>query len=231
VSLLLLLPSTILWGCEAEEREVAAEVDVFPQAATEVTFASLEALGSHRLDARIQTTTRIEGVPPTETVETTSLRWRDADHWQVSRRRDGVPMNEVLAWEGHAWTSTGGAALADRGDAEPYRADLSVGWDPWRRALGTAAEKLAFRPVGTESIEGRAARLYAVEPAQPDGGKGRRIERVVGRVWIDELTSVRLVGDVTLATEHRGRAQEVRLSFSVAGIGEDPGVSPPPGAP
>jgi len=231
VSLLLLLPSKILSGCEAEEREVVPEVDVFPQAAAEVTFASLEALGSHRLDARIHTTVRLEGVPPQEAVETTSLRWRDAEHWQVSRRRDGVPLNEVLAWEGRAWTSTGGAALAGRGDAEPYRADLSVGWDPWRRALGTTADQLAFRPLGTESIEGRPARLYAVETGQPEGVKGRRIERVEGRVWIDELTSVRLVGDVTVATEHRGRAQEVRLSFSVAGIGEDPGVTPPPGAP
>ncbi len=231
MTLLLLLPSTILSACEAEAPATTPQADVYAEAATQVTFASLEALGSHRLDARIHTTVTIEGVPPKETLETMSLRWRDADHWQVSRRRDGVPVSDVLAWEGHAWTSTGGAPLADRGDAEPYRADLSVGWDPWRRALGTAADKLAFRPLGTESIEGRPARLYAVESAQPEGGKGRRIERVEGRVWIDELTSVRLVGDVTLATEHRGRAQEVRLSFSVAGIGEDPGVSPPPVAP
>lgn len=231
MTLLLLLPWTILSACDAEAPEATPEAAAFTESATHVTFASLEALGSHRLDARIRTTVTIEGVPPRETEETFSLRWRDADHWQVSRRRDGVPVTDVVGWEGHAWTSTGGGTLVDQGDAEPYRADLSVGWDPWRRALGSRADQLSFRPLGTESIEGRPARLYAVESAQPEGGKGRRIERVEGRVWIDELTSVRLVGDVTLATDHRGRRQEVRLSFSVAGIGEDPGVSPPSGTP
>ncbi len=231
MTLLLLLPSTILSACDAEAPEAVPQAEAFTQSATQVTFASLESLGSHRLDARIRTTATVEGMPPKEAEETVSLRWRDADHWQVSRRRDGMPVTDIVAWEGRAWTSTGGGPLADQGDAEPYRADLSVGWDPWRRALGSVADQLAFRPLGTESIEGRPARLYAVESAQPAGGKGRRIERVEGRVWIDELTSVRLVGDLTLATEHRGRTQQVRLSFAVAGIGEDPGVSPPAGTP
>lgn len=223
---LLLLLLTLL-ACDAPAP--APEVEAFPVAARRVTFATLESLGPHRLDARITRTTQVEGAPPSEEDESISLRWQDADHWQVSRRRDDKPVGEVRAWEGSAWLSSRGGPLRLHGDAEPFRAALAAEWDPWAAALGSYADHIGFREVGEELVEGRKARLYALELLDAVGGKGREVERVEGRVWIDELTAVRLVGDLAVDAVHRGKRRGVRLRFAVVEIGGDPGVASPLG--
>ena len=223
-----LLPILLaLWGGAAPAPPPV--VDEYPAAARRVTFATLEGLGPHRLDARITRTTQVEGAPPTEEDEAISLRWQDADHWQVTRRRGGKPVTEVRAWEGRAWLYTRGGAPVLHADAEPFRAALAAEWDPWTTALGAYADHLGLREVSQELVEGRMAHVYALELLDGEAGKGREVERVEGRVWIDELTAVRLVGDLQVDARHRGRVRSVRLRFAVVEIGGDPGVEPPPG--
>ena len=198
--------------------------------ASRTTFGTMTSMGPFRLDARTSTTTRSESGEKHED-ESYSLRWQDESRWQVIRRRDGERTEELRVWDNRAWRAGGNGALLLRGDAEPYRASLAVNWDPWASAIGSWNQSVGFRLEATEQVEGRTALVYSLEPlAGAPSRKGNELVSVEGKVWIDETTAARLVGDVKLVTIRHGREQSVELRFSVTEVGGDPGVEAPPGA-
>lgn len=215
----------LLLACSAEPAPVVEDV-ALPIVAQRTTFATMMSLGSFRLDSRTTTTT---GTGQKQE-ESYSLRWRDASAWQVIRGRDGQRFDELRVWDNQAWRASEDGALVSRGDGEPFRSALAANWDPWHDAVGTWSDYIGFREVGTEQVEGRVAIVYTLEPiARTAGRKSAQFIGVEGKVWIDQATAARIVGDVTLQTKQHQQERTVALRFSVTEIGGDAGVEPPPG--
>jgi hypothetical protein len=221
---------TLLLSCDRPAAERPAPAPT-PAVALETTLATVAGLGSHRLEARTTTTVEREGGAAEEDEESFSLRWTDIDHWQVVRRHGERVLQDVRVFEGIAWSSRNARPFEKRGDPAPYLADLTVGWDPWKQAFGSWSDAIGFRAAGTEDIEGRPALVYALEPLSggASADRSRGVVAVEGRVWIDEATAVRLVGDARVVVRQRGRERSIHLRFSVSQIGGESGAELPPG--
>jgi hypothetical protein len=221
----------LLLACDPPPVEVDAPQSA-PIVAQKTTLATVAGLGSHQLEARTTTRTTRDDGDPVEEEEAFTLRWTDEDHWQVVRKRGTRILEDVRVWDGQAYRSVAPGRWDQRGDAEPYRASLSVSWDPWVRAFGESANAIGFVAAGKEDIEGRTALVYTLQPlTSPDGApRSRALATAEGKVWIDEATAARLVGDAHLVVQDRGLTRDIRLRFSLSGIGRDSGAEPPPTA-
>lgn len=217
-----------------------------PEAAQEVTFASLAALGSFQLQAAVEREVQNGSASPQTSQETLEIRWRDADHWSYRHGRDGRVVREIVVWEAVAWAGDGDGPLDRKGDAEPYRVQLATVWDPWQWGLESLADAVVFDQGELELRDGRRLRRHQLslppELPEPEAAEGAKISKrpkpprrgwkasaVTGTVWIDEATAVRLDGKVAAEAVSGDRRQRTELLFAVGSIGGDPGVAPPPG--
>ncbi len=218
----------ILLAC-ADPPITADDVAPLAPASKKVTFATVEELGSHRLDATIDRTNLVPDQDPVTTKEVIAVRWQDPDHWQARRSRDGAPIDQIVVWDHTAWEAVGKGPLVKRGDAEPYRVQLASTWDPWKAALESAAERLTLTATVLEDVDGRRAWRHAVSflPLGENVHANWRVTAADGEVWIDERTAVRLVGKVNVASQGKDRSREVLLQFAVSRIGQDVGVVDP----
>ncbi len=230
-----------LWGCAGG----AEEIDVIPPevAAERVTFATLQDLGSFLL----RSSTRDERTNPRATVvreSSISLKWKDRDHWEFESLRDGKPVTHWLIYQATAWEALSGDPLTPRGDAEPLRAQLSLGWDAWEDIIALTGGRIVYGEGTEETVDGRVALRHdlTLEPPRADKrrpsrslGDALEATSVSGTVWIDRVTSVRVLADVVAtaaspvaegAVPNRTRTLSVKLALT--GLGQDPGVAVPP---
>lgn len=224
LSLLVSLP-----GCDRPEA-VRGDDPPLVKASGEVTFQTTEELGPHRRHASIIRTLTAANGAETKTEEAVDLQWKDKDNWRVVAARDGKVRSEILVWEATAWTRSGDR-MVQRGDAEPFRVELGSTWDPWPMALESLEDAVKLVPDALEEVEGRRAWKHHAELAPPIEGRRRAWEPtlVEGTVWIDELSALKLVGDLHVVATSKGRSQDIALRFATAGIGMDPRIPPPPG--
>lgn len=220
----------ILLACGDPPATVEDVAPLVP-ASSKVTFATVEELGPHRLDATIDRTTLVPDQNPLTTKEVIAVRWQDPDHWQARRSRDGAPIDQIVVWDHTAWEAVGKGKLVNRGDAEPFRVQLAATWDPWAAALESASEHVALTAAALEDVDGRRAWRHTVSviPLAENVHANWRVTAADGEVWIDERTAVRLVGKVHVSSEGKDRNREVLLQFAVSRIGQDAGVTDPTG--
>jgi hypothetical protein len=217
----------LLLGCRQTTSD-AKQAITLPHAADQTILASTEALGAYKLDATVvRTFTPAQG-DPRRTEEGLSVRWKDPDHWSQELLRDGKTRQRILVWDAVAWTSTGDGAPEKRGDAEPWRVQLSQTWDPWGLLEGLR-EQVALTKDGVDVIEGRRAERHtlSVAPLPPKARRAWQVSAVDGTVWIDEATAVRLKGHAHVVADGRREKMDVVLDFAFGGIGQDPGIVPP----
>lgn len=216
----------LLACAEEAQRE---EVPTLTEAAERVTLGTVRDLGSCVVRTSLRREVTGSSGPPRVAEETSELRWQDPDHWSWARGRDGRVVEETLVWDAVAWSRTGERPFARRGDAEPHRVQLAGVWDPWS-TLESLAEQVALTPGEVETLEGRrVVRHLATLRALPKKAHRTWVaELVEGTVWIDEQTALRLQGDVHVVAAARQERMDVRLAFSVTGIGADPAVVRPP---
>lgn len=226
MSLLLLLSL----ACSSGGAPPAAP-ESYPQAAMGTTFASTEALGAYILESHVDTTT-VRGAHSEDVSETTRLRWQDSDHWQWEDVRDGKRLTEVRVWEGVAWRAQGAGELERQRDPATSFTDLRLHSDPWTEALGTFVDRVAYTQAGEEDIESRKVWRYTLGmlPAPPGSGRSRELLSLEGQLWIDQITAVRLAGDLTMQARFRDQVRTTHLRFAMASLGADAGVEAPAAA-
>lgn len=237
-----LLPSTLL-ACSGGAT-VAPPVPL-EVASEKVTFGTIQDLGGFVF----QSSTRDERTANGQTtvVETAvSLKWRDRDLWEYQAVRGGKPTTHWLVANGAAWVGLSGAPLASRGDPEPFRQQLALGWDPWEDVVAATGGRIAFGPGTEEVVEGRPALRHDVSlEAAPPAATAPRVIRgqalvptgLSGTVWIDRQSAVRVLADVTAtagAPTAAGstappRTRSLNVKLAVTGLGQDPGVAVSPG--
>jgi hypothetical protein len=251
--------AALLVGCSGAPVEVVA---VTPEAASEqVTFGTLQDLGAFTF----QYTTRDERKVSTgSTVRETaaSLKWKDRDTWEYTTVNDGIPATHWLISGARAWQSLSGAPLVSKGDPEPLRAQLALGWDPWEDVVAMTAGRIVYGPGTEETVDGRPAVRHDLSLGPGPATRGKHIigqalspTSLTGQVWIDKETSVRLLADLVVAASNappapvaaaddatapqappedpgdRLRERTFAVKLAVTGLGQDPGVSTPPGSP
>ncbi len=199
---------------------------VLTEASREVTFGTMQELGTHTLQA--SWTRRVgpaEGGGQ-ETAEAFLLRWQDPDHWELRRERQGRVQSHVIIWDAIAWVS-GPKGLKRRGDGELYRVQLASGWDPWQLVLAGFNDQLGLVRVGEEMVDGRKAWRHdlVLKPPLP-GRRAWTPTQVEGAVWLDEALAVRLGAEVHLVAVNEREAMDLRFRLSVSGVGADPGITP-----
>jgi hypothetical protein len=204
-SLAALLALTPL-GCEpavAPENQLVA-------ASREVSFGDIANLGPHRLEATIHRRTIVDGQQQSAGQDQVQLVWQDWDNFQLARRRSGEIISQVLVEGGSARLRKPDGTFVAVSDVEPHRVELRMAWDVWSLGLSVFEGMMAFEHQGESQLEGRAASEYRVHLA----GEGpQRVGRVVadsleGSLWIDEVSAVRLMAEVS-GRWHRVGQEEV----------------------
>jgi hypothetical protein len=205
----LLLASLLACGPDPEEAGSLAT------GAQQVTFGSLQSLGSFVLTTTVTREVRGPERDDDRAREVATLAWAGPDDFAWSRDKEGDPVQRLLVRGGKAWT---GKVAPDRAvpDAEPHRVAVAQAWDPWA-ALGLVRGQYALQRderAEPRSFGGRRAWRHVLvvrEAATPDeegGGKPRRkrpparawtITRAEGEAWLDEATAVTLSADVKVA--------------------------------
>lgn len=208
-------------------------------AAEKVTFGTLQDLGGFVF----QSSTHDERIVAGKSIvhETAvSLKWKDRDHWDYETLNDGRPTTHWLVVDANAWQGLSGGGLKPKGDPEPLRAQLSLGWDPWEDLVAITGGRIALGPGVTESVDGRIAVRHDVSlqpqvgSAAPHRALGSAMEpdSLTGTVWIDQETAVRVLADITVRSSTPGdasRSRTLNVKLAVTGLGQDPGVAVPPG--
>ncbi len=248
----------LLSGCTNAPVEVAP---ITPEAASEqVTFGTLQDLGSFTFQYSSRDERKVAaGSSVRETAG--SLKWKDRDNWEYTTVNDGIPATHWLIFGARAWEGLSGAPLASKGDPEPLRAQLALGWDPWEDIVAMTGGRIVYGPGVAETVDGRAATRHdlSLGPSAAPAARKRIIGQALfptsltGQVWIDDATSVRLLADVVVAANNvppapvvddgvapqappedpgdRLRERTLSVKLAVTGLGQDPGVSAPPGSP
>jgi hypothetical protein len=220
------LAAALALGSTACEQEPPPEQEL-AQAAEQVGFGDIANLGPHRLDASITRAVILDGERDERSQEQVQLVWRDWDNFQHARRRGGEIISQVIVEDGSARVRRADGSFEQASDVEPHRVELRMAWDVWGLGLSAFDESLQLDHLGEGILEGRSARQYQVGLV-PDAGPGNG--RVVpvsleGNVWLDELTAVRLMAEVTGRWHHRNKPHRVnevkvilvRTDFGLAG--------------
>lgn len=222
----------LLWmliACSGEPTSAPGETITLAEASNKITHGTMAELGSHLLEATIERTwSSAQGTR--QATEAMQLRWGDLDNWSMTWSRDGRVRNEMVVYEGVAWTGSGGA-LQRRGDAEPYRVQLASSWDPWTLALDQFSGLVGLVFEGDEVIENRKAQRHKVTllPTPPKSRRTWNPTVLEGTVWLDEALAVRLLGEIHGVAATERETLDMRLRFAVSKIGEDVEVKNPEG--
>jgi hypothetical protein len=182
-------------------------------ASARVSFGDIANLGPHRLEASLTRVVLLDGVKVQEGVEQTRLVWQGWDDFELSRLRDGELRTRVVASGGRGQALASDGTMRPVADLEPYRLELRQAWDVWTPAIGPIQDRVVFEHQGQALLEGRLVDQYALSVRPDDGGpqSTRTVPLgVQGTLWIDELTHVRLMADVTARTTRRGREERVQ---------------------
>jgi hypothetical protein len=165
--------------------------------------------------------------------QATEIDWRDWDRFKVTRVSDGHPSSEVVVVGGVPWARSGNGTWEQRDDAETYRTQLQSTWDSWDEALEPFEGRIALSETGRELIEGRWARRFTVglapEPATKTHGRKSTFTptSLVGTVWLDELTAVRLLAEVEGTVAQGNLQRTITLRLSRSDFGKDLGIRVP----
>lgn len=226
-------------------------------AAAKVTFGTLQGLGSFVFQSSTRDErTNVHGAVVRESA--LSLKWRDRDEWEYQSIRDGKMATHWLVFGGRAFEGLSGDDLRPKGDPEPLRAQLALGWDSWEDIVAITEGRVTYGPGVEEMVGGRPTirhklSLTPVPEGRPRSGRavGEALEpaSLTGTVWIDKQTSVRVLADATVVAESPKtyviapdgtsaptgepptRTRTLAVKLAVTGLGEDPGVAAPIASP
>lgn len=193
-----------LWVTGCTGTEAPAPEPITPERASEqVTFGTLQDIGAFTFEYSTRDTRTAAG---TSTVRDAagSLKWKDRDNWEYSTVLDGVAATRWLVTGGRAFQALSGGPLLPKGDPEPLRAQLALGWDPWDDLVAITGGRITYGPGVAEVIDGRDAMRHTLSltPVPPPKRVSARLGaalapvRLSGQVWIDAATSVRLLADL-----------------------------------
>ena len=223
----------LLLACSGATGPAPTPAPVLAEASSRITFGTMEALGSHVLEASLRQETRRGLDPPRGALRTFRLRWRDLDNWSAERAQDGTPTEAMRVVGGRAWSSDGDARWRDAGDAEPLRVQLAHTWDLWQVATELFPDRVLLTPEGVGEVEGRPVRTYTLSLGPAVAGTRRVWEptELRGSVWLDETTAVRLLADLHGEATSGDQTRVVELKLAVHGIGLAVNVESPDSAP
>jgi hypothetical protein len=209
------------------------------EASTRATVHTLDSLGSHRMESTLVRRKRHLDAVVEESVEQFVIVWQDWDDFRTRRVRDGKVVAHALVVRGNLWTLGQEGRLAPGDDAEPYRADLRLSWDPWDESLEAFKERVQLGSPADDTIAERAALRYTVSllpETRPAGSKAPPDEArlrplvLVGNVWIDKDTALRLKADVTGRWAPAGGdpfENEITFTMERSRIGQVQDLKPP----
>jgi hypothetical protein len=224
----------MLSSCRSCAQPDVEEVSL-AQVSQEIQFQSVDHLGPHAYLASIQRTELRDDVVVTDSQEVFEIRWDGWDDFEVRRSVDGKLASALRVVDAVAWWQRNGRWV-NRGDPEPYRQELRMTWNGWEQALDLFRNRVALDQPEDGVVEGRAARRYEVSLAPPAAvGKARRRRReseggpvsLEGFVWVDEITAVRLVADVSGEVQRGGVTRRVHLKLARSAIGQDQNIERP----
>lgn len=217
----------------------------------QLSFESVDQLGPHHYIGSLKHEAERSDGSVDRTDEAVEIRWQDWNSFEYRRTVEGELDSAVVARDGTPWQLLSGGSWRKGTDAEPYRLELRQSWNAWDQALEPYLERIRYVDRGTELVEGRQARRYAVElapvptvsedapakagkrrraraaKAKPKAADADRLVSLSGEVWVDESTAVRLLADVEASRVHRGRRHTVRLKVVRSDVGRDQKIKAP----
>lgn len=183
---------------------------VTPERASEqVTFGTLQDIGAFTFEYSTRDARTASG---TTTVREAagSLKWKDRDRWEYTTVQDGVPATHWLVYDARAYQALSGGPLRLKGDPEPLRAQLALGWDPWDDVVAITGGRITYGAGVPETLDGRDAMRHTLSltPVPPPRRASARLGAALspvtlsGQVWIDTATSVRLMADLEVTASN-----------------------------
>jgi hypothetical protein len=212
-----------LVACGGEDP--APEPATIETVSQQITFDSVDRLGSHHSISSIQHSD-IRG--PEETVETTQtieIAWNSWESFHFQRYVDGMSVFEAINHDGTSASRNRRGQWNRAGDGESARIDVYTAWNAWDEALEGFRDRIILTEKEATIVDGRPARKFALslgpvpenEPIRTSGLLPHRLE---GTVTLDSATAVRLRADVLAVSKQKNRTRRIQLNIRRTGVGE-----------
>ena len=211
--MILLLSCTIV--PEVSQNEQLAK------ASTEVIFASVEPLGTHRFQSRVRRKEIREGKEVSSHDETVDINWQDWDNFQYTRTIDTKEVSSLIVHNHIPWLRSYSKPWKEYEDAEPYRLQLRSAWNTWEQYLGTYEEQLSWRVLEATEWEGRPATRYelTLDTNALSQQKNLSLSSLSGSVTVDKATAARLYTEVKMILSADTYTKEIDIQLKRTDIG------------
>lgn len=199
------------------------------KASTEVIFASIEPLGSHRFQSKVRRKELRDMNVVSSHDELVEVEWQDWDNFRYTRTIDTKEVHALIVHHHIPWFRTYAKPWKQYEDAEPYRLQLRSGWNTWEQYLGTYEKQLSWRVLEETQLEGRPVTRYeltlgsASMPAQ----QNLTLTSLTGSVTVDSSTATRLYTEVKMVLSSENYTKEIDIQLKRTDIGRPIEITPP----
>jgi len=218
----------LLAGCGAGNN-ASNQKDQLLQSSESATFDTVTRLGSHHFEAELVRESLFNGQ---KTVEKVVVDWGDWDNFQLQRYRNDRLRAETRVVTATAYAKSGKGRFRQASDAELYRVEMRHSASFWGRALEAFRGLVHAERKESTTIDGRTAHRYELsfrsEANAPS--RGHQAIELIGEMWIDEITAIRLSGQLEgryLKNGHPDKEVRISLKLKRSEIGIQPVIERP----
>jgi len=218
----------ILAGCGAGNNP-SDQKDPLLQSSESATFDTVTRLGSHHFEAELVRESIFNGQ---ETIEKVVVDWGDWDNFQLQRYRNDRLRAETRVVHATAYAKSGKGRFRQASDAELYRVEMRHSASFWGRALEAFRGLVHAEKKEGAMIDGRPARRYELSLRGEENApsRGHKAIELIGEMWIDEATAIRLSGQLNgryLKNGHQDKEVRISLKLKRSEIGIQPLIEKP----
>jgi len=218
-------------GCSSDSaKEELSPAEQLVLASDKVIFASVEKIGPHRSVSTFKRTEYRGEDIETEHEEVLQIAWKDWDNFQATRFVDEEVVSDIIIADFATWEYAGGQ-WKNREDGELYRVQLRSTWNQWDDVLRHFSEHVTWEFVSEEVLEGRKTKKYTARFSKPDDArKTLRPLAFQGTVWVDEVTAVRILGEISGELGRGSYKKSLQLQVQRIDIGGEIAINVPQGS-
>jgi hypothetical protein len=216
----------VFFSCSESEKLKSSE-EKLVEASNTVIFSSVEQIGSHRFVSTFSRKEYHGEDVRSEHQEILQITWKDWDNFQSTRTVSDQVVSDVIISDFTTWIFLG-EEWKKQPDGELYRTQLRMTWNQWDDVMRHFDEFVTWTPTSLEILDGRRTQKYVASFSRPTDTKTTfRPLSFQGKMWVDELTAVRVLGEIKGELGRAAYKKELRLQIQRSEIGGEFTITEP----